>query len=40
MKVYATSAAGMACSTVYLLILGVIVNNFYKHYFDDEITRY
>ena len=37
---YAENKIGMLFSTLYLFALALIINGFYKHFYDDTITSY
>lgn len=40
LSMYALSKAGMVVSTVYLIVLCLIVSSFYKHFYDNTVTSY
>ena len=40
LSMYALSKAGMVVSTVYLIVLCLIVAKFYKNFYNNAVTSY
>lgn len=40
LKVYANSIGGIVVSTIYMVALALIVNGFYKRFYDDDVLHF
>ena len=40
LRIYANSIGGIVVSTIYMVALALIVNGFYKRFYDDDVLHF